>query len=450
MHVMRRFSLLVAALALLAAACTGGADSTTSTLVSVTSPTLLLAEWVPADLRPEGVVIADTLTVAGDRLVVFEEIDGRQVSVWTSEDGRTWSPADDSVFPSGSHVLWAHGNEHGAVAIGWSGAPSWPPNPELPPVFDQVWTTTDGLDWTAGEFTPVLPPSTQYLEWYTEVTSALAYQDGFLLVGQARWFVDGNAIGADLGLADGDIIAIPSLTEGGGCTIEGIFRDGEAAFTVPCSDYGIDPEADDIFTSQPPLLAVGSGDGNWEYLDTIGLESVPVIGAGIGPDGVSLFSVPKFDTPRYWTSVDLRTWQTVEGIPGIEAEAVYSMQSWRDGWVADIGYEAVEGGELWWTRLGATWTNAGIEGMHGPYGVGEFGLVTVVMPPDDTESIELWFTPDGVTTAVFDAGELFGPDAVVDGFAVGSDSVAAAVSTFTESADYPWVAKIWVGIPAGG
>ena len=197
------------------------------------------------------------------------------------------------------------------------------------------------------------------------------------------------------------------------------------------------------------MLAVGAGDGTWEYLDPIGLELVPVIGAGVGPDGVSLFSVPRFDLPRYWTSVDLRTWQTVEGIPGIEAEAVYSMQSWRDGWVADIGYENVEGGELWWTRLGSTWTNAGIEGMHGPYAVGQFGLVTVVTSPDAQGSTELWFTPDGTTSAVFDAVELFGPDAVVDGFAVGPDSVVAAVSTFDESAAYPWIAKIWAGIPSG-
>ena len=225
MHVMRKFLLVIAALALLAAACTSsGADTPGSTLVSVTSPTRLLGEWVPSDLRPEGLLIGDTLTIAGDRFVVFEEIEGTEVALWTSEDGRAWSAADSTAFPSGSHVLWAHGNEHGAVAIGWSGQPSWPPNPELPPVFDQVWTTTDGLVWTAGEFVPALPDSTEYLEWYTEVTSALAHEDGFLLVGQARWFVDGNAIGEDMGLADGDILAFPSATEGGGCTIEGIFQ----------------------------------------------------------------------------------------------------------------------------------------------------------------------------------------------------------------------------------
>lgn len=447
---MKRLLLLLSALALLAAACSsGGSAGSTSTMVEVTSPTRLLAEWVPADLRPEGLIIGDTLALAGDRFVVFEEIDGTQVIPWLSEDGRGWSSGDDAPFPSGSHVLWVRGNQHGAVAIGWSGQPSWPPNPELPPVFDQVWTTTDGLVWTAGQFAPVLPESTEYLEWYTEVTSGLAYDGGFLLVGQPRWFVDGNAIAKDLDLAAGDIVAYPSVVEGGECTIEGLFRDGDAAFSVPCADYGIDPEADGLFAASPPVMATGSGDGSWEYLDTIGLDSVSVIDTGIGPDGVSLFSVPQFDLPRYWTSVDLRTWQTVEGIPGIEAQAVYSMQSWRDGWVADIGYESVEGGELWWTRLGSTWASAGVEGKHGPYAVGQFGLITVTTPPDAPDSTELWFTPDGVSSAVFDVLDLFGPDAVADGFAVGSDSVVAVVSTFDESAAYPWIAKVWAGIPAG-
>jgi hypothetical protein len=447
---MKRNLLFLPALALLAAACSsGGSAGSTSTMVEVTSPTRLLAEWVPADLRPEGLIIGDTLALAGDRFVVFEEIDGTQVIPWLSEDGRGWSSGDDAPFPSGSHVLWVRGNQHGAVAIGWSGQPSWPPNPELPPVFDQVWTTTDGLVWTAGQFAPVLPESTEYLEWYTEVTSGLAYDGGFLLVGQPRWFVDGNAIAKDLDLAAGDIVAYPSVVEGGECTIEGLFRDGDAAFSVSCADYGIDPEADGLFAASPPVMATGSGDGSWEYLDTIGLDSVSVIDTGIGPDGVSLFSVPQFDLPRYWTSVDLRTWQTVEGIPGIEAQAVYSMQSWRDGWVADIGYESVEGGELWWTRLGSTWASAGVEGKHGPYAVGQFGLITVTTPPDAPDSTELWFTPDGVSSAVFDVLDLFGPDAVADGFAVGSDSVVAVVSTFDESAAYPWIAKVWAGIPAG-
>ena len=453
MHVMRKLIPLVLSFALLLAACSDGTtESTTSpstTLTQVTSPTTLLDEWVPANLRPEGLLIGDTLTVAGDRFVVFEEIDGRQVAVWTSEDGRTWSSGDASAFPPGAHVLWARGNEHGAVAIGWSGQPAWPPNPELPPVFDRVWTTTDGLVWTSGLFEPVLPVSTEYLEWYTEITSALAHEEGFLLVGQERWFVDGKAVAEDMGVNSGDIVAFPSVAESGGCILEGLYRDGEVAFTVPCADYGIDPEADGLFAARPAVLASGTLDGSWEILDTIGLETVPVNDAGVGPDGVSLFSFPQFDVPRYWTSVDLLTWQTVEGIPGIEAEGVYSMRSWRDGWVADIGYQDVEGGELWWTRLGSTWEKAGVEGKHGPFAVGPFGLITVTTPTDSPDSTELWFTPDGVKSAVFDVVELFGADAVADGFAVGANSVVAVVSTFDESADYPWVAKVWTGIPSG-
>ncbi len=349
----------------------------------------------------------------------------------------------------GAHVLWARGNEHGAVAVGWSGQPAWPPNPESPPVFDQVWTTTDGLNWTAGQFVPGLPQSNEYLKWYAEVTSALASPDGFLLVGQERWFVDGAAVADDLGVNGGDIVAYPSIVEGGGCTLEGLYRDGEEAFAVPCADYGIDPEADGLFTARPPALATGSGDGSWQILETIGLENVAAIDTGVGPDGVSVFSWPDFDVPRYWTSVDLSTWQMVEGIPGIEADAVYSMQSWRDGWVADLGYEEAEGGELWWTRIGSTWASAGIEGKHGPFAVGSFGLITVTAPEDDPEAAELWFTPDGVKSTVFNVAELFGPEAVAEGFAVGTDAVVAVVSTFDESAEYPWVAKLWAGIPAG-
>jgi hypothetical protein len=453
MHLMRTPLPLLLASALLLAACSGGntesSPSTSTTVVEVTSPTRLVGEWVPVNLRPEGLLIGDTLTVAGDRFVVFEEIDGGQVKVWTSEDGRSWSSGDNSAFPSGAHVLWARGNEHGAVAVGWSGQPSWPPNPELPPVFDQVWTTTDGLAWTPGQFQPVLPESTEYLEWYTELTSALAYEEGFLLVGQARWFVDGAAIAEEMSLEGGDVVAFPSVTEGGGCTLEGLYRDGDAAFTVPCSDYGIDPDGEGLFAMRPPVVAAGSRSGSWEVLDTIGLETVSVTDVGVGPDGISLFSFPQFDLPRYWTSVDLSTWQTVEGIPGIEAEAVFSMQSWRDGWVADIGYLDTEGGELWWTRLGSTWANAGVKGRHGPFAVGPFGLITVTAPPEAPDSTELWFTPDGVQSAVFDVLELFGPDAVAEGFAVGSDSVVAIISTFDESAEYPWIAKVWAGLPVG-
>ena len=442
---------LVLVLALLVAACSSGStdSSTSTTAIAVTSPSRMLGEWVPADLRPGGLLIGDTLTTAGNRFVIFEEIDGTQVAVWTSEDGRSWSAGDDSAFPPGAHVKWARGNEHGAVAVGWSGQPAWPPDPESPPVFDRVWTTTDGLVWTPGEFQPVVPEPTEYLEWYADVTSALAHEEGFLLVGQVRWFVDGAAIAADMGLGSRDIVAYPTVREGGGCTLEGLYRDGDNAFTVPCGDYEIDPEADGLFTTRPPVVAAGSRDGTWETLDTIGLETVSVTGAGIGPDGVSLFSWPLFDVPRYWTSVDLRTWQTVEGIPGIDADAVYSMRSWRDGWVADIGYQDVEGGELWWTTLGSTWADAGVEGKHGPFAVGAFGLISVTTPPDAPESTQLWFTPDGVKSAVFDIAELFGADAVADGLAVGTDSVVAVVSTFSDSTEYPWVAKVWAGIPSG-
>jgi len=295
----------------------------------------------------------------------------------------------------------------------------------------------------------VLPPSTEYLKWYAEATSGLAFDDGFLLVGQERWFVDGAAIAEDISVNGGDIVAFPSVAGGGDCTIEGLYRDGATAFTVPCSDYGIDPEADGLFTARPPAVAVANRQGSWQILETGGLEGVSIIDTGLGPDGVSVFSWPDFDVPRYWTSVDLSTWQTVEGIPGVEADAVYSVQTWRDGWVADIGYANIEGGELWWTRLGSTWESAGIQGKHGAFAAGPFGLITVTSPEDDPEATELWFTPDGVESAAFNVAELFGPGAVADGFAVGADSVVAVISTFDESADYPWVAKIWTGLPAG-
>lgn len=440
------------AVALLTAACTAGdseAVSPTSTPVEVTTPGRLVGEWVAADLRPEGLLIDDTLTVAGDRFAVFEELDGRQVKVWTSEDGLSWAPVDDPAFPSGTHVLWARGNENGAVAVGWSGDPAWPPNPESPPVFDQVWTTTDGLTWAPAQIQAMLPEPTEYLEWYTELTTGLAYADGFLLVGQARWFLKGGAIAGGLGIDGADVVAYPSITEGGNCSIEGVFRSGENAFSVPCADLGIDPEADGLFSPRPPVIAAGSSDGSWEIIEPIGLTTVPVIDVGVGPDGISLFSSPEFDVPRYWTSVDLTAWQTVEGIPGIDADAVFSMKPWRDGWVADIGYQDAEGGELWWTRLGSTWASAGIEGAHGRFAVGPFGLITVTTPSGEPDARRLWFTSDGVSSSVFDVFELFGPDSVADSFAVGSDSVVAIISTFDESADYPWIGKVWVGLPAG-
>jgi hypothetical protein len=312
-----------------------------------------------------------------------------------------------------------------------------------------VWTTTDGVAWIRGEFQPVLPESTDYLKWYAEVTSGLAYDGGFLLIGQVRWFLDGAAFAEDLGINGGDVVAYPSIPEGGGCTIDGVFQDGEVAFSVPCSDYGIDIDADGLFTARPPVVAKGTGDGVWEIDDTVGLETVAVIDTGIGPTGVSLFSFPEFDVPRYWTSVDLRTWQIVEGVPGIEAEAVYSMQSWRDGWVADMGYQDVDGGELWWAQLGSSWAKADIPGTHGLYAAGGFGLIAVTAPPNEAEARELWFTPDGMTSAVFDFANLFGADAVADGLAVGAESVVAVMSNFDESADYPWIAKVWAGIPAG-
>jgi len=450
MQLMKRRLLLVWVLAHLASACSSGSSgSSTSTTLTVTTPPKMLEQWVQTDLRPQGLLIGDTLTVAGDRFVVFEEIDGREVALWTSENGVNWSPGDVQNFPSGSHVLWTRGTEHGAIAVGWSGQPSWPPHPEDPPVYDQVWTTTDGVAWNRGEFQPVLPESTDYLKWYAEVTSGLAYDGGFLLIGQARWFLDGEAFAEDLGMNGGDVVAYPSIPEGGGCTIDGVFQDGEVAFSVPCSDYGIDIDADGLFTARPPVVAKGTGDGVWEIEDTVGLETVAVIDTGIGPTGVSLFSFPEFDVPRYWTSVDLRTWQMVEGVPGIEAQAVYSMQSWRDGWVADMGYQDVDGGELWWTQLGSSWAKADIPGTHGLYAAGGFGLIAVTAPPNEADARELWFTSDGVTSAVFDFANLFGADAVADGLAVGAESVVAVMSNFDESADYPWIAKVWAGIPAG-
>ncbi len=46
----------------------------------------------------------------------------------------------------------------------------------------------------------------------------------------------------------------------------------------------------------PPVDGQGQREtGSWEILETIGLETVSVIDTGVGPDGVSLFSVPQFD-----------------------------------------------------------------------------------------------------------------------------------------------------------
>lgn len=438
----------VVLVAWLATSCSNSTVETTTlpptTAVEVNSPTALIDEWVPASLRPEGLLIGDTLTYAGDRYVVFEEIDGRRLAVWTSDDGRSWSPGDASAFPEGSHVRWARGNEHGAIVVGWSGLPSWPPDPESPPVLDRVWTTTDGATWTSWQFAPPLPDSTEYLQWYAEVGNAVVHEEGFLLTGQVRWFVDGQAVAAEVGVQD-DVVVFPSVTGEGGCTLEGLTPENDSVFSAPCAQFGINPESDGLFVARPPVLATGSSDGSWSIVEPVGLDGVSVAGAGVAPDGVSLFSFPEMDGPRYWTSVDLQTWQTVEGIPGIEADGVFSMRAWRDGWVADVGYGDREGGELWWTRLGAIWAKIEIEGQRGPFAVGPFGLIAVL----DTEGARLWFTPDGVLSAVFDIVELFGTDAVIDGFAIGSDSVVAVVSTFDESAEYPWIAKVWVGVPAG-
>ena len=90
----------------------------------------------------------------------------------------------------------------------------------------------------------------------------------------------------------------------------------------------------------------------------------------------------------------------------------------------------------------------GIDGAHGPYAVGPFGLISVTTPSDAPDARRLWFTADGVSSTAFDVFELFGPDSVADSFAVGSDSVVAIISTFDESADYPWIGKVWVGLPA--
>jgi hypothetical protein len=307
-----------------------------------------------------------------------------------------------------------------------------------------VWTTGDGVTWTPWQFAPPLPEGTDYLRWFAEVTDVLPHEDGFLMVGQVRWFIDGEAVAAELELDD-DVVVFPSLTADGGCTLEGLTPANDSVFSVPCADFGIDPERDALFVAHPPVVAVGSPEGGWEYVDPVGLDSVSVATAGVAPDGVSLFTFPEMDGLRYWTSVDLQTWQTVEDIPGIDADGVFSMRAWRDGWVADLGYTDREGGELWWTRLGATWAQIEIDGLHGPFAVGPFGLITFL----DGEQARLWFTPDGDLSIEFDIGELFGTDAAVDGFAVGEDSVVAVVSTFDESADYPWIAKVWTGVPAG-
>jgi hypothetical protein len=413
-------------------------------MVEVTSPTELIEEWAPASLRSDGLLIGETLVHVGDRYVLFEEIDGKQLAIWTSEDGRRWSSGDASAFPEGSHVRWARGNEHGAIVVGWSGPPSWPPNPESPPVLDRVWTTTDGQAWTSWQFAPSLPESAEYLQWYAEIGNAVVHEGGFLVTGQVRWFVDGEAVAAKVGAAD-DVAVFPSLAGDGGCTLEGLTPENDSVFSVACGDFGIDPESDGLFAARPPVVATGSDDGSWEIVRPVGLDFVSVAAAGVGPDGVSLFAVPEMDGVRYWTSVDLQTWQIVEGIPGIEADGVYSMRTWRDGWVADIAHADGESRELWWTRLGATWARIEIEGRRGPFAVGPFGLIAAL----DTEPARLWFTPDGVLSAVFDISELFGADAAVDGFAVGRDSVVAVVSTFDEGADYPWIAKVWAGVPAG-
>ena len=141
----------------------------------------------------------------------------------------------------------------------------------------------------------------------------------------------------------------------------------------------------------------------------------------VGP--VNLPWPPNPESPPVFDQV----WTTTDGL------------NWTQGQIQPVLPESI----------GSTWAGAGIDDAHGPYAVGPFGLITVTIPADAPDARRLWFTPDGVTSTSFDVFELFGPDSVADSFAVGSDSVVALISTFDESADYPWTGKVWAGVPSG-
>lgn len=200
--------------------------------------------------------------VAGDGT---EEASGvRNAAVWTSPDGITWTrvPHDDAVFggEGSQKMVSVTAGGPGLVAVGYRFD-----EPDRPGVYPGVWTSPDGLTWTA------VPLE----EEDGDMTSVIAGGPGLVAVGQEGW-------------------SAAVWTSPDGLTWTRVPHDPEIFGTgLVRNDLWVPQTAmRDVTVGGPGLIAVGE-EGVWGGSENgVEYESTGAAVVWTSPDGVTWTRVP--------------------------------------------------------------------------------------------------------------------------------------------------------------
>lgn len=164
-----------------AATPTSAPSTTTGTVSSETTPTAETTQPAGTTLAPSGppfewervAVDADGLyavAMAGDLIVIVGAVGDLTGEIWTSGDGRTWTPvAEDWLLGATVRDIVAAGDGFVAVGSHLVGDPGGT---------EAVWTSDDGRTWTGIESDGFGGP------WIEEMRAVASGPNGLVAVGQ--------------------------------------------------------------------------------------------------------------------------------------------------------------------------------------------------------------------------------------------------------------------------
>lgn len=331
-----------------------------------------------------------TLWIMGGRTDNVEALD----DVWCSQDGITWEK-------SRADVGWPPTQNHDAISFAgklWILGGEGPRDYQN--FFDHIWSSTDGSDWTAAEGARRWLPRANH--------TVVEFNDNILLIGGSTKYGDGLEIwkssdgvswenplgerwgprqwhstvvhddhlwvvgGVDRGLKSADVWKSPdgfSWTRVTGNApwkwypVAVWFRDrlwaiGGHPRPERSTAWSSVDGADWIEEPAPPFPY------RWRHTVTVYDEKIWVIGGHGAENGLN----------DVWMSPDGKNWteiKTPEGRPGLydvgaramHAAAAFDGRLWIAGGV-DANWD--NQGDVWWTKDGATWTQATPEGPFQP------------------------------------------------------------------------------------
>jgi hypothetical protein len=305
-------------------------------------------EWNRIPLGPEQGDVSTIGYGPGGFVVMGQTYDNRgsRMMAFLSEDGMEWEAVQlPDVGMNGGWIAQVIGSDDGYAALGSTfdertGADS-----------SQVWTSADGLTWTAEPL-----PSEQQGEvagvsvrWYTYASSIAHTADGYIVFGNQGADIDPEQFLRDALPAD---VSLNSGWGFDGTRIDVYDGNGQVTFSATMEELGVDPEVAALMSGGRPIAWRSSGDGGWEQFDLggwIGPNNYP--GRVVATDAGLVAVVHQQFGAGLWFSEDGTEWTRVQLDRGATVSDAGTV---GDTFVA-IG-STPGSGAAWTSTDGATWT----------------------------------------------------------------------------------------------